>query len=125
MNASTFRLYAADYYVPLDVFEFQMYDAFANAVDYVLSGDPAVIRVHFTSGVAGDVVMLTSDSAVMIFSRRNATRSSSRIRTSSTGLNATFDPGRTGRPARDRAQTVAQARTRSRLRCPRCRRCQT
>ena len=83
MNASTFRLYAADYYVPLDVFEFQMYDAFANAVDYVLSGDPAVIRVHFTSGVAGDVVARRAITRRTIFSRRNATRSSSRIRTSS------------------------------------------
>ena len=97
MNASTFRLYAADYYVPLDVFEFQMYDAFANAVDYVLSGDPAVIRVHFTSGVAGDVVGATSDYASYDF--LTAERDAFIVpdpNVFSTGLNATFDPETNG-----------------------------
>jgi len=93
MNMSTFRLYTADYYVPLDVFEFQMYDAFANAVNYVLSGDPAAIRVRFTSGVAGDVIGAKSD--YVTYDALVAERDAFIVPDTnvvSTGLNATFHP---------------------------------
>jgi len=93
MSMSTFRLYTADYYVPLDVFEFQMYDAFANAVNYVLSGNPAAIRVRFTSGVAGDVVGAKSD--YVTYDALVAERDAFIVpdpNVVSTGLNVTFNP---------------------------------
>ena len=61
MNMSTFRRYAAAYYVPLDAFDFQMYDAHANGVNYVLGDTPVVAYLEFTSGVSSDAIGVKSD----------------------------------------------------------------
>jgi hypothetical protein len=92
MNMSTFRRYAAAYYVPLDAFDFQMYDAHANGVNYVLGDTPVVAYLEFTSGVSSDAIGVKSD--YLTYNATVATRHAFVIPDPlavSTGLSPSFD----------------------------------
>jgi len=59
MNISNFRSYAADYYVPLDVFEVQVFDAYSNEVTYSSDNLDTAVQLSYVSG-AGETLGVLS-----------------------------------------------------------------
>ena len=92
MNMSTFRRYSSDYYVPLDDFKFQMYDAYSNEVNYLLTSNPVHLFVHYASGVSGDDI--GTESVYVTYNSTVAKRIAHLVADPfgmSTGLNVAFD----------------------------------
>ena len=59
MNTSNFRSYAADYYVPLDVFEVQVFDAYSNEVTYSSDDLDTAVQLSYVSGASETLGVLS------------------------------------------------------------------